>query len=313
MKIFSVFALIFVCTSCTKYIDINIPDEAPKLVVSAEFTSDSIWKVDVGLSGPSIGLVGPIGSINNAVILLKENGTELGPWQKEIELVPTFKNNQFIFDTVTHYIIPGLYPKDGKDYTLMVSAPQTTSVTAASKNVTKMNVTQITAKDSALKDDKDYYNEITFSMKDSASTKDYYSFDLMGLVVATPDTFYYPIRIFSNDIVLNENTDKGSINTPGVAGYDLRNPEFSDGLFSGENHTFKLYWTEQQRQQVYFDKIFIQIKHFSEEAYKYETSLRKQQNAKDNPFAEPVRIFSNIQNGIGVFGSYNTSWNEVVR
>lgn len=43
----------------------------------------------------------------------------------------------------------------------------------------------------------------------------------------------------------------------------------------------------------------------SEEYYKYSKTFLNYQNSKDNPFATPVNVFTNIENGLGIFSAYN--------
>ena len=39
--------------------------------------------------------------------------------------------------------------------------------------------------------------------------------------------------------------------------------------------------------------------------YLYHESIAKQNNAADNPFAEPVFLYTNVQGRIGIFAAYN--------
>jgi hypothetical protein len=51
----------------------------------------------------------------------------------------------------------------------------------------------------------------------------------------------------------------------------------------------------------------IVLRNLSGEYYRYLTSHRVQQSLSGDEFAQPVPVFSNIHNGIGIFGSYNQS------
>jgi hypothetical protein len=41
--------------------------------------------------------------------------------------------------------------------------------------------------------------------------------------------------------------------------------------------------------------------------YRYHDAIQRQDRAGDNPFAEPVLIPTNIQNGLGCFAAFNQS------
>ncbi|UHG92232.1 DUF4249 domain-containing protein [Spirosoma oryzicola] len=53
--------------------------------------------------------------------------------------------------------------------------------------------------------------------------------------------------------------------------------------------------------------INVDLMHVDEAYYQYHVALDQQLKAANNPFAEPVIIPTNIQNGLGCFGSYNQS------
>ena len=55
----------------------------------------------------------------------------------------------------------------------------------------------------------------------------------------------------------------------------------------------------------YIDSLKISVLHTDEAYYEYHKSIWNFEG--DNPFAEPVIIYSNIENGLGVFSSYNRS------
>ena len=51
-------------------------------------------------------------------------------------------------------------------------------------------------------------------------------------------------------------------------------------------------------------ELILNLKHTSEAYYNYYRSLESQANAQENPFTEPAQVFSNIQNGYGIFAVY---------
>jgi len=59
------------------------------------------------------------------------------------------------------------------------------------------------------------------------------------------------------------------------------------------------------------DKIIrVQLSHISKEFYDYQKSLTEHNRTDDNPFAEPVQVYSNVKNGFGCVAGYNRT--EVV-
>ncbi|MBO0931401.1 DUF4249 domain-containing protein [Fibrella aquatilis] len=52
-------------------------------------------------------------------------------------------------------------------------------------------------------------------------------------------------------------------------------------------------------------RVVMTLNSVDENYYRYHDAIDRQQTANDNPFAEPVLLPSNIQNGLGCFGAFN--------
>lgn len=80
---------------------------------------------------------------------------------------------------------------------------------------------------------------------------------------------------------------------------------FTDELFDGTS-SVQEFWAErypinnpQISREV--EQMVIQIKSLSKEEYEFARSIDANRDAEENPFAEPTVVFSNIQNGRGIF------------
>jgi len=52
-----------------------------------------------------------------------------------------------------------------------------------------------------------------------------------------------------------------------------------------------------------------ELLHVTEDFYRYQQSIRLQQENDGNPFAQPVQVFSNVQGGYGLFaGAAASQW-----
>jgi hypothetical protein len=304
-KLLTVLSLISM-VSCTKVIDLNIPDEAPKLVVNAPFSPDSTWKILVGKTGPSVGIVTPITSIANATINLRENGTPLSGWVVEKELWFGGGWNPDA-DTLYFFTLPGKKPVAGASYQLEVSAPITPTASSIAMCLGPISLQNIFKRDSTNLVEQDYYNECTFDITDPGSSDDYYQIQLLVNDTFTP----FPISqgFYTSDLIINEFTDKGIFGAnKNSLGFQLYDPFFSDALFNGQTRNFKIYYPSFFNSSATVSLILVR---YSKELFAHERSLRLQKELGDNPFSEPVRIISNIQGGLGIFGSKVTSIHEV--
>ena len=52
----------------------------------------------------------------------------------------------------------------------------------------------------------------------------------------------------------------------------------------------------------------VYLHNISKSYYYYRTSLELYQSASGNPFAQPVQVYSNIENGFGVFAGSQISY-----
>ncbi len=82
---------------------------------------------------------------------------------------------------------------------------------------------------------------------------------------------------------------------------------FSDVLFEGKEKTFELnFWSyvsdSAQNQPIYT----YQLINMNKETFLYYQSAKKHMNS--DPFlSEPIKVYSNIENGFGIFGTRFTS------
>jgi len=58
-------------------------------------------------------------------------------------------------------------------------------------------------------------------------------------------------------------------------------------------------------------KFLIYVTSMNKAGYLYRKSVKEYQNSSGDPFSEPVLIYSNIENGYGIFAGYSTNYNRV--
>jgi hypothetical protein len=51
-------------------------------------------------------------------------------------------------------------------------------------------------------------------------------------------------------------------------------------------------------------KVYVELRTISEEYYRYQSTLARQLIVRQDPFAEPVTIFNNIEGGYGNFSGF---------
>jgi hypothetical protein len=101
-----------------------------------------------------------------------------------------------------------------------------------------------------------------------------------------------PLKSYIND----EKSDGKTIDSPNGFVYESKSYSSTNGS--------KLY---PSRIKKGVSTLQIELLNISKEYYDYATSLAKSNEASDNPFAEPVPIYTNVKNGLGCFAGFNQS------
>ena len=151
-----------------------------------------------------------------------------------------------------------------------------------------------TSKDS-LGNDKRHYTKSTFQTlftSDDPVLKSLYNNFGQDLIDAGPSNVY---EIFTDDYFQGKeyslkfqvfNGYHGSYGGGGGSGYsDPGNPNLSSGII--------------------YQRYIIHVQKLSKELFNYLKYLNLYDFYHDNPFSEPVPVYSNIKNGIGIFAGFN--------
>ena len=82
-----------------------------------------------------------------------------------------------------------------------------------------------------------------------------------------------------------------------------RAPYFKDTLFDGRSHEIELSCRFIEPEGRPF---FLQVLYISETFYDHLQSARLHDYTRDNPFAEPLNVYGNVENGYGIFAGYSS-------
>jgi len=86
---------------------------------------------------------------------------------------------------------------------------------------------------------------------------------------------------------------------------------FSDILFKGQSQILSFDLDLYGFSSVE-NKVKIVLFSLSKDMYHYLLTYQAQQNAGNSPFAEPVMVYSNVDNGYGIFGGYSMSSETII-
>ncbi len=285
LKIYlSLFFIAFLFASCedkfSQVVEVDLPEHEPMLSVSAHFTNfDSLLKVGVSKTW-GLNEEPPAYFLDNASIKLFKNDV----------LVSEFKAGEGTY--YGFYCSEKQFPweTDGGVFRLEVAVPNLPTVSATQVIPKEIPIIEASYEvEGTISPDGEKVDEVVISFNDPPGEENYYGFRAFG------ETSYYDE---SNDttytdeyMVYLETVDP--LAEEGESGILL----LSDAAFDGKKQTLRCYTYD----YGYGKKFYVHLVHLTKEKYRYLRSLRQYQDADGNPFAEPVTVSSNIENGTGIF------------
>ena len=284
--------------SCTKEVEIKIPKEEPKLTVNSFFSPDSVIKIHLSKSAYIFDEKTTI--INNANIELWNEDTLLEIMQYE---------NDGIYFSKTK-------PKVSKKYQIKINYPDFQLVTAEDVIPAKTKIIETEQKDSVMFDLQDMpFSQVNITFQDNPNITNYYevilAFEHNDSITSK---FMTLDRIYSDDPAIKSEIDT-DINSIGE-----KSLVFSDNLFNGEKYTltllYSLVFIPDDLYQPYLPPrtyknytLYVYLYSVSKNYYNYMKKLRQyiknSYNLWNNP-GEVIRMYSNVNNGYGIFAGYNT-------
>lgn len=131
-------------------------------------------------------------------------------------------------------------------------------------------------------------DEFSITFNDPSGEENYYLF--RASTIEQYEDWNGDTITYKNFIYLDSNDP--------IAEYSEKGLIFSDKAFDGNEYTIKG-WNYGWWEQV--EKFEMELVSISKDGYLYLRSLENYYNTEGNPFAQPATVYSNIQNGYGIF------------
>ena len=288
--------LILVCSlnSCTKELPFAPEVEASKLVINSYFSSDSLWKVHLTQSR-SVVDTNALDQVQNGVVNIRDgNGT----------LVTTLiDQGDGFFRSATEI------PQQGATYQIEASAPGFEAVTAENRIPTSFQVLSFDTLTTWF-EDSSRTMEFEISFQDPPGEQNFYevgfyrTFERVDFFTGDTIFSYGPLPFSCGD----PNVETSQQIEDGLDSY-FDQIWLKDETFDGEIHTLKFTiprWTLDD--PIEPDAVLV-FANGSEDYYLHRKSHIIAEGTEGNPFAQPVQVYSNIENGYGIFaGRDKISW-----
>ncbi len=299
------FTILFV-TACEKTVYFEVETVPNKLVLNAFIQPDTNNIAIIALSLDPLAVGFESVRVTDATIQINKNGELAGTYNHDIDGIYSISD-----------AILNASPNDVFDIT--VSAPGRETVTASTTIPSSVTIDEIAIIDTVLINvsysaiDPDGNPIIIDSLIPYFSIKftftDPIGADFYTLQVDYKDAYSESFACFStNDPTFTVNNDFNFGNENEDGSTTLCDEVlFSDVTFDGQQKSIvvNLYAISGE----FFDdpRFEFTLTHVAESVYQYRTTAQIQANTGDNPFGEPVIVYSNINNGFGIFGGLSVS------
>ena len=282
--IFILFAALSL-SSCEKEIVVKVPPYSSKLVVNSinRVGEPAAFQVSRSVGMAEYNYNKNL-TLTNAKVLLYGDGT--------------------LVDSVTYDGASGTYQGHhttvaGVTYKAVVAAPGYNDVSALSvapSMVEMKNVTRI--KQARLNGDGEMQDEIRITFDDPAAAGDYYilSFKMVNTATDTPVALGC---INTTEAAIESIYDESIDNTTCLSEGDIF---FRDELFNGKSREMRFFILSSHLEKLSPDiKLYIVLQHVPESYFRHRKTYLYASENSGNPFAEPSRVYTNVQDGYGVF------------
>ena len=292
---------VFFATSCEEPVDLDIAIQEPQIVVTSNFAPGEPFKVTVTKSRNVLASEADE-YVNNAVVrIFSSQG-------KELDKLPL--NN---FHT-PFYESKRLTPESGKAYRLQIDIPEKPAIIAEDivplpVALTAIEMDTIEIFGEAI--EQIYKVAIDVHFTDPIGAQDYYHLSLFNHIEDSEDS------TVPMDGYTGSSTGQGAKELMPLMPLesDKNNPSvifhfedggvlFTDEDFDGQKTMLTFYSLLSFDNEAHLGTVVGELRTVSKDYYLYHTSLSRQIANKDRPFVEPISVYSNIENGLGIFSGY---------
>lgn len=270
--------LTILLAGCELVVDVDVPKLPKMLVISSPFSPDSAWTTTVSLTRDVLD-DDEFEKVENATVTIFNHTTGAIVDQ----LMPTGS-------------YPGVYigderPVEGVTYRIRVEAPGRTTVEALGVLPPTVPIISMEVDRSDVDSEGRVPVKITFA--DPPGFKNFYQ-----LRCVTMSTYQSPAMTYDVYFDVDDPSLQSYIDTYGIL-------VFNDDLFEGKTTTITCRVDEYAILDGEYEKFAVSLASLSSDFYQYATTLNLQEATQGDPFAQPVNVFTNVQNGLGIFAGYS--------
>jgi hypothetical protein len=271
------FALV---SSCQKTIEFDGEVKDPKLVVNSIFNTEDTFRVHIS---NSLSLVdgASLRFIKNATVKLYDENDALVS-------TPLHTQNGYYMDETFQF-------EENKQYRVEVERDGFNTITATDKIPATIQVSNVDTQ-KVVSSEGFEQAQVTVEFDDPEG-ENFYMVEVRMEYYYKWDSFEYSGWETAYLNTLDPNIEGNT----GTGAYYNDKLILKDNNFDGNNYKLR-FNVDQYLFENEYRNIEVRFYSLSESVFNYFTSVERYQNVQGNPFATPVQVFSNVENGFGIFG-----------
>lgn len=284
MKKYSLILLLMGAAGCDLVVDVDMPIEQQKLTLNSFFIQDSVWSAKLTLNRHVLD-EGEFKIVDDGFVVVYDQG---------IPLDTLISKGNGIYRG-------GSSPSPGESYEIRATSASHGSVRGQSyiPNAVAIDTLEIEILPSSTA----YETRISIRLQLEDPGNEVNYFQVLFAVEQT-----YTDQITGEETIFRQPVPLES-NDPAALSADTYNREgvfFKDISFNGKRVSLPLesrlwnFGTEEV-------KLIFYLRTLSEDFYKYKITSSLQNETSGDPFAQPVSVYTNIENGFGIFAGFSQS------
>ncbi len=293
ITIYSLFVLLSL--SCRKELPFKSTAQQSRIVVNSLFATDSTLRVHVSRSSSVMD------TANHKVI----TDAMVEIYNAENTLITTLDyTKEGVYNNVS------FYPSQNEVYHLKISADGFESVSSSESIPQPVVIVGVDTVSTTNKEGEPIL-EVSVHFKDPGNIRNFYLIEMVVIGMMPIDIGGDSLNFRQQERMSSNDPNIETVNQFIFNGYSNASDYLilSDKNFDGTTYTLNfsiINWHQWSDSQMTGQ---IRLLSTSEAYFNYRKSYEEYVNTQGNPFANPVQVYSNIENGIGIFaGGTLTTW-----
>lgn len=320
--------------ACETAVEVDIPRNPSQLTVNSLFYPNRVWQVELTENRYILDNA-PFAPVRDAEVQVLQDG-------QTVAVLEYVRDAPFTKNSI--YQAEGQYPQIGESYTLEVVHPTLGGVSASSRVPTNQSTiirAMLDTLDERAEPLPNFPNRIAYGLTiqfQDPPEENFYSvsaevrWERIGNAIVNDSIIGAALSIERSPAYIRSNNP--IVDNP----FDNYREEllFKDISFNGETYELKLYMIFEvwdgifnnlfaepkilQGENIYdfqgnvflvpgdtfgVNTLHVLLRTVTEEYYEYNYTRDLQASVENNPFAQPVQVFDNIESGLGIFAGYS--------